>query len=106
MQIDAELSTLRTRLQGSWSAGSALSSMSKKLFVEEVIRHYDTFEKKVKMRILISLLGLDKAKKSELAQPIVKLLELASRDTSDEVFPSLKFTKLYVSVVSSIYISG
>lgn len=59
--------------------------MSKPAVIEEFVNSYDKFEKKVKMRVLISLLGLEYSKKVECTKPILKLLELASYDSSDQV---------------------
>jgi hypothetical protein len=84
-QLDIELSSLHKKLQGSWSAWTASSSTSKKVFIDEFIRSYDKYDRKVKIRILISLLGLDQNKKTECAQSILKLIEVCCRDKSDQV---------------------
>ena len=85
MQIEAELTSLHKKLQSSWSSWTASASMSKPAVIEEFISSYDKFEKKVKMRVLISLLGLEHSKKTECTKQILRLLEVASYDTSDQV---------------------
>lgn len=85
MQIEAELASLHKRLQSSWSSWTASASMSKPAIIDEFISSYDKYEKKVKMRVLISLLGLDHSKKVECTKQILRLLELASYDSSDQV---------------------
>ena len=86
MQIDAEIAALHKKLQAPWSAWTALNRLtSNRVFIEEVIRHYDKFEKKTKMRILLSFIMLDASKRSECALSIIKLLDIASHDNSDQV---------------------
>lgn len=85
MQVEAELASLHKKLQSGWSSWTASASMSKSAVIDEFILSYDKFEKKIKMRVLISLLGMDHSKKMENMKQILVLLEMASFDTSDQV---------------------
>ena len=86
IQLEAEITALHKKLQGSWTSWMAASSMARQQFTDEFIKNYDKFEKKVKMRVLISLLCLDPTRITENSHSIIKLLELAGSDASDEVF--------------------
>ena len=83
MQAEAELTSLHKKLQSPWSSWTVTSSVSKQLLLEEIIKNHNLFDKKVKIRILISLLTIEYEKRVESLQTIVKLLDLASSDTSD-----------------------
>ena len=83
MQAEAELTSLHKKLQSPWSSWTVNSSVSKKVLLEEIIKNYNLFDKKVKIRILISLLTIESEKRIEILQTILKLLDLASSDTSD-----------------------
>ena len=83
--IDVEITALHKNLRDSWSAFRAINKETDNAFIEEIIRNYDKFEKKIKMRILLSLLIFDSTKRSECALSILKLLEIARHDSSDQV---------------------
>ena len=83
MQLEAELTSLHKKLQSPWSSWTVTTSVSKQLLLEEIIKNYNLFDKKVKIRILISLLTIESEKRVESLQTVVKLLDLASSDTSD-----------------------
>ena len=79
------LLSLNRKLQSNWSAWTATSSFSNPQFISEVRNIFSQLEKKVKLRVLIALLGLDQIAKSQCAAEIKKLLKAGSDDTTDQV---------------------
>lgn len=53
--------------------------------IDEIRLNFLPLEKKVKMRVLLSVLSLDQARRTALSVQLKKLLEAASTDTTDEV---------------------
>jgi hypothetical protein len=84
---DMELTALHKRLGGSWSAWTASTSLSNPVLIDEVRHNFFKFEKKIKMRILLALLGIGTDKRNECNSAISKLLKAASDDTTDPWIP-------------------
>ena len=86
---------LQKKQQSSWSSGAASNAMSSSSFVDEVRLNWNKYEKNIKMRTLLSLLGVENSKRTgSNAVAIKKLLKVASEDKTDQV---CSLNHLYIS---------
>ncbi len=79
------LSALHKKLQTSWSSWTTTASLSNANYIDQISANFANLEKKVKMRVMISLAGIPQSKKSLCMNSIKKLLRIASEDTTDQV---------------------
>ena len=79
---------LNKKLGITWSSGSLCRQLSLQL-LEEINTNFHTLEKKVKMRILLSFLGLDASRRGELSQSLLRLLRLAAEEEKSEVWVAI-----------------
>ncbi len=76
-----EFLSFQKKLSQSWSAWSGSRLFTPPL-LEDLSANFDTLDKKVKMRVLISLIGLDVKKRQEFSKQIKHLLRVA-HESSD-----------------------
>ena len=81
--IGSDYVSLPKRLQQAWSAPSVTRQLSIGL-LEDLISKYKDVEKKVKMRVMLSFIGLDTTKKNELTLSLKRFLRLAKQEESSE----------------------
>jgi len=81
--IGSDYVSLPKRLQQAWSAPSVTRQLSIGL-LEDLISKYKDVEKKVKMRVMLSFIGLDATKKNELTVSLKRFLQLAKQEESSE----------------------
>ena len=79
---------LPKKLQQAWSSGTVTRQLNLSL-LDDVYSNWHKMEKKVKMRILLSFLGLDASKKQELSSALKKLLQLAREEETTEAWVSV-----------------
>jgi len=91
--LTIEFVTLQKRLNAAWSSGSVSRTLTAAL-LDDVYTNFAKMEKKIKMRIMLSLLGLDANKKQELSKSIKRLLKLASSDD--------KSSEMWVAVTAGL----
>lgn len=83
--LDGDWVSLQKKLQNSWSSWSASRTLSPAL-LEDMAAHFDKLDSKVKMRCLISLIGLDLKKRTEFMKQIKNLLRVACDDSSSDAW--------------------
>lgn len=93
MQL-ADFVNIPKKLNLAWSSGTMTRQLSLSLLAD-IYSNFGTFEKKIKMRILLSFIGLDPAKKNELSQSLQRLLHLAREEESKEVWVSITSRLVY-----------
>ena len=81
---ELNIASLHKKLQSNWTSWTVASSITPR-FLDDVRCNFDKFEKKAKLKTLISILQLDLNRKSQCATEIKRLLKTASEDSSDEV---------------------
>ena len=79
----SELFSLQKKLASAWSAWCISRTLTLSL-IEDVYNNFSKLEKKVKMRILLSLISLDVAKKNELSKSIKRLLKIACEEDEEK----------------------
>jgi hypothetical protein len=106
MQLNPELTVLHKKLLANWSAWTATRSMSSSTFIDEVRINFHKFDKKIKKRILLSLLSVDQTKLRECENSIIKLLELAGQDESSDQVIDVIPTSLILIFFFMVYLSS
>ena len=88
--------TLSKKIESSWSSWKIVPNLTKENeFIQNVILNYDKFEKKVILRIILALVGLESQLKSKYQEQIKNLLSKASMD-KDEV---LELNKIILIII-------
>jgi len=80
--------SLPKKLSQAWSAGTITRQLNLSL-LDDVHSNWHKQEKKVKMRILLSFLGLDTTKKQELSSSLRRVLNLAHSEETTEAWVSI-----------------
>lgn len=75
-----DIQLLDKKLQASWSSWTVSRSLSSPALLDDLRNNFHKFEKKVKMRLLLSLLSVDPVKKIECTQAMKRLLKSASEE--------------------------
>jgi len=86
--LGSDFYSLPKKLQQAWSSGTVTRQLNLSL-LDDVYSNWHKMEKKVKMRILLSFLGLDASKKQELSSALKKLLQLAREEETTEAWVSV-----------------
>lgn len=73
-----DLSLLHKKLLPNWSAWTVSKSLSTSESIDAITVNFDKLEKKIKMRVLLSLLNLDPKVKADCSSSIKELLRLAT----------------------------
>ena len=82
------------KLSSAWSAGGLTRQLSPSL-LDAINSNFHSLEKKVKMRILLSFLGLDASRRSELSQSLLHSLRLAAEEETSEVWVAVTARLVY-----------
>jgi len=86
--LGSDFVSLPKKLAMAWSSSTLTRQLSLSL-LDDVHSNWHKQEKKVKMRILLSFLGLDAAKKQELSSALRRLLQLARDEETTEAWVCL-----------------
>mmetsp|Transcript_12608 Transcript_12608/g.19039 ORF Transcript_12608/g.19039 Transcript_12608/m.19039 type:complete len:468 (+) Transcript_12608:170-1573(+) len=82
MDLDAFVLTTEKKLKSNWTS-HLLSNSITATEVDRIRSNFSKFDKKTKMKILISLIGVEKTRRSSFAAPIKRLLATASEDRDE-----------------------
>ena len=97
-----DITLLHKKLQAAWSAGTITKSISTPTSIDEIRHNFDKFDKKTKMRIILSMIAMDVRAKQECAIAINRLLELAAQETKTDIVSVLS-PGTHVIISSSSY---
>ena len=86
--LGSDFVSLPKKLSAAWSAGTVTRQLSLSL-LDDVYSNWAKQEKKVKMRILLSFLGIDNSKKQELSSALRRVLQLAREEETTEAWVSI-----------------
>jgi hypothetical protein len=80
-----DIQLLDKKLQTSWSSWTVSRSLSSPALLDDLRNNFHKFEKKIKMRLLLSLLSIDPVKKIECTQAMKRLLKSASEEDQGQL---------------------
>eukprot|EP01041_Mallomonas_annulata_P004800 gene4800-9571_t len=103
MDLDTLLLQLDKKLKSSWSSWTLSHTLSNTV-IDDVRNNFDKFDKKIKMRILLSLIGIDSNQRGAMASSIKRLLHQASEDKDEwvPIISGLVHRKLFSVTDTSI----
>ena len=73
-----DLTLLHKKLLSNWSAWTVSKSLSTSENIDAINQNFNKLEKKIKMRVLLSLLNFDPKTKADCSSSIKELLRLAT----------------------------
>lgn len=101
-----DLTLLHKKLLPNWSAGTVSKSLSTTTALESIKNSWDKFERKAKMRILLSILNFDNKIKSDCVKAIKGLLECVKREKNEKVdkYAVHRNISWFIPIVKELYV--